>query len=711
MIKHFTNDIHTAAKNWTEKKISGILSLFLFPVTVFYFELVFLSSTVRNVLSIGLLYTMLFSFFFGILFQLLRSLFKDPRKNRIATATLLFLLAIPYLTEFFVYRAFKIFYDINTITGGAGDAVGGFSGDILRLIFCFDGLVHIFLFLLPFVLYIAFGRLLEPAKAAAAKIRIILAGSALILYLLAVLLIYYNPVCRPMYAKEYNYQSAVSNFGLLTGIRLDLKKTFFNKKNAVIFETIATPSDASSAVTQASGNRENSTPETKAPGESSITEMITEEETTSPEIIDYGYHILDIDFMKLASGASGALASLDAYVASLPASSKNQYTGLFEGKNLIFLSAEAFSAEVIDPDLTPTLYRLATKGINFLDFYQPASAGTTGGEYNNLMGLLPTDGGMSMKDTVGHLNYMTMGSQLNRLGYYGKAFHNNDYTYYDRDKTHINLGYSDGFMGYGNGMEQYVANVWPQSDLEMITGTLPMYIDKQPFNIYYMTVSGHGLYSTSSNSMTAKNWERVQGLPYSDSVKAYLAAQLELEDALAYLVEALEDAGIADETVICLSADHFPYGLDYDAALGNMPYLSELYGYDVTTNLERDHNRLILWCGCLEKDDPIIVDTPVSSIDILPTLSNLFGIEFDSRLLPGRDVFSDAEPLVFNLSYDWKTVLGTYTAATGTFTPASPDTVIPDGYIDRIKTTVRNKITYCEGVLNNNYYAHVFESK
>lgn len=55
-------------------------------------------------------------------------------------------------------------------------------------------------------------------------------------------------------------------------------------------------------------------------------------------------------------------------------------TGIFAGKNLIFITAEAFTAEVIDEDLTPTLYRLATKGIQFTDYYQPAGAGTTGGE-------------------------------------------------------------------------------------------------------------------------------------------------------------------------------------------------------------------------------------------------------------------------------------------------------------------------------------------
>ncbi|MCQ2406892.1 MAG: sulfatase-like hydrolase/transferase, partial [Oscillospiraceae bacterium] len=312
---------------------------------------------------------------------------------------------------------------------------------------------------------------------------------------------------------------------------------------------------------------------------------------------------------------------------------------------------------------------MATKGINFTDYYQPASAGATGGEYQNIFGLLPSEGGKSFKKTVNYNNYFTMGKQLNRLGYFGQAFHNNSYTFYDRNKTHVNLGYSAGFMGYGNGMEEYVKNCWPQSDLEMMQGTFPLYSDKEHFNIYYMSVSGHNNYNLSGNSMTKKNWEYINSFDklsgYSDTVKGYFAANVELDKAMEYLIGALEEKGLANDTVICISADHFPYGLDANGKLGNMPYLSELYGYNVTTIMNRDHNRLILWSGCLEDKEPIIVSSPTFSLDIVPTLSNLFGTEFDSRFFPGRDVFSDAEALVFNSGYDWKTDLGTYTSSTG----------------------------------------------
>ena len=521
------------------------------------------------------------------------------------------------------------------------------------------------------ILYIALGHCFFNSVLIKAKNR--LAGIILVLvcYGLGLALVYVTPISLAVYKTEYNFQAAVEEFGLLTGIRLDIQNLLFGKKQS--FEE----------------NAENT---------------IVEPELETEEPIVYGYNKLELDL----SSTEGKIGELNKYVSELQPSMQNEYTGIFKGKNLIMISAEAFTAEVIDPVRTPTLYRLATKGIQFTDFYQPDSAGTTGGEYQNIFGMIPTAGGKSFKNTSDNLNYMTIAAQLDRLGYYGQAFHNNTYTYYSRNTTHGNLGYSEGFMGYGNGMEEYVKWCWPQSDLEMIEGTLPLYMDHQPFNAYYMTVSGHSEYGRYDNSMSIKNWDVVDNLSYSEKVKGYLAANQELENALSYLVKTLEEKGIADDTVICLASDHFPYGLDDNGKLGDMPYLSELYGYDVNNYFERDHSRLILWCGSLEKDAPIVVDTPTFSLDILPTLSNLFGTDYDSRLFPGRDVFSDAEPLVFNANYDWKTEYGTYNARKGSFVPNDETVELPEDYVENIRAVVRNKIRYCELALDTDYYRHLF---
>ena len=663
------------------KKPEGILNssvlILVFIIIIPYFECVFNLATVNQLFTWGTPMMLLFAVAFGLLGYLLISLFRKPKVHYIATIVWLVLMAIPYLVQYFVYEGFKLYYDITTMLSGAEDMVGSYSDLALEIIFSWNGIGMLLLYFLPAILFAVFGRLLYPRKKPIpvnAWLRSLAAAVTVLCYCLSLLLTYTNEKALAVYKTEYNYQSAVQYFGLLSGMRLDLQYMWGGEEKGD-FEDVPSVE----VISPTAPSQPTDTP-------------------NQPEIpVEYGYNVIDLDL----SGGDGAIRDLNQYVASLTASKKNAYTGLFKDKNLIMITAEAFSAEVIDPELTPTLYRLANKGIRFTDYYQPASAGTTGGEYQNIFGMLPTAGGASFKGTQSHYNYMTIGSQLDRLGYYGKAFHNNSYTYYDRHLTHGNLGYSDGFMGYGNGMEKYVKGLWPQSDLEMMQGTLPTYIDKEKFNVYYMTVSGHSGYSKGGNSMTARNWDLVKDLPYSDEVKGYLAANLELEKMLSYLVDELEGKGIADDTVICLTSDHYPYGLSKSG-------LKELYGSTPENIFRRDHSAWILWCGSLEDETPIVVSTPTTSLDILPTLSNLFGTEFDARLFPGRDVFSDAEAIAFNANYDWKTEYGTYFASEGKFVPED-GAEVPDGYVDRIKVVVRNKMRYCTLTWENDYFRHLFE--
>ena len=669
-----------------QKQMSPLLMVACFSFVVLYLEIVFSLSTVGGIFKGGFWYTMLFSIVYGTIGYLLSSIFKNKKINFWVSNIWMIATVVLYIVQFLIYKQFKQFYDINTMSGGAGDMFTSYFKELLVLVFLRGGIFIMALMAAPVVLNILYGRKFINFSRTPLRIKGLAAALAVLCHLLCALLIAVHPINGPVYNDQYNFQSAVSTFGLVTGMRLDAQKTVFG------------------------GDLDFDNPEFPVDQFPQVDSTDPTDETTEPPVV-YGDNVLNIDFDALNKKASSKQKKLNEYVRNLTPSKQNEFTGLFKGKNMIFITAEAFSAELIDPELMPTLYRLATKGFQFTDYYQPASAGTTGGEYQNIFGMLPMDGGKSFKNTADHYNYYTLGTQLDLLGYYGKAFHNNSYTYYSRNKTHVNIGYSDGFMGYGNGMEEYVKKAWPQSDYQMISGTVPTFIDQQPFNVYYMSVSGHNNYSPSSNSQTKKHWDRVQHLPYSDTIKGYYAANLDLEDALTWLVAELETKGIADDTVIVIASDHFPYGLDSDAPLGKMPYLSELYGYEVLDYFQRDHNRLIMWCGILEDMEPIVIDSPTFSLDILPTLFNLFGVEYDSRLLPGRDVFSDTPALVYRTNYDWKTDLGTYYASKGKFVPVSEDVEIPEDYVKTIKAIVKNRVNYCDGVLETDYFRHVFKGK
>lgn len=673
------------------RQLPGWFPVFLFPAVLIYYEIIFRISTAGGFPLEGTFYMLLFSLVYSGIAWLIASCSRRKKVNYGLTLGWLILSMAPYLIEYFVYRKFNIYYDLNTCFNGAVDAVTTYIRDLLAMIFSWHGISRIVLFLLPSVLFGIFGlRYATPEKPGLRK-QLAAVVLLVLLVLMANLGISRSAILSALCGQEYNFQGVVSSMGLMTGLRLDVKAIFAQDEPesfeavAVVPPVVVTPPAQPSAPSE-------------EPQDSTV--------PTEPEVV-YTPNVMDLNFDGVPGWAN--LQEMNAYVSTLTPSMKNAYTGLFEGKNLILITAEAFSAEAIDPELTPTLYRLATKGIQFTDYYQPNSCGTTGGEFQVVMGMAPGKGGSSFLATSRQNNYFTMGSQLDRLGYYGVAYHNNSMTYYDRHKTHNNLGYSEGFVAVGSGLEDHLsASVWPRSDVEMFTATVPTYIDKQPFNVYYMTYSGHATYTRSGNAFSKKHWDRVAHLDCNDVIKGYLASQLEFEDAMTYLVEELEKAGILNDTVICISSDHFPYGLDDGSWNVHNSNLSKFYGYQTTNYIQRDHSRLILWCGILEEMDPIVVDTPTCSVDILPTLSNLFGTEFDSRLMVGRDVFSDAMPLMFNIFHDWKTEYGTYIASEQVFYPADPSVEIPEGYVDAVKTIVRNKLRYCKWVLETDYYRHLF---
>lgn len=719
------------------------LAVFLF-LSCFYTEIVFKLSVETLHTGSSFVFLALFSLCVGLVVSGIISLL--PKKAvQILMPFYLGILSLIFIVEFLVYRQFKVAYDINTILNAATDALGGFGDDIRQLIFCFDGISHIALFLLPLILWFVLREMIIgqlPPKGiwrrrtgqTACFCLVHFAGGAAC-YGVALFLILCCGLHKDIYTNQYNFESAVMQFGLGEGLCLDIRNLASFKTSTPVFESMNVEFVQDTADTSLDdplvSSREETISDSKAlvqakeaasaqevgvlqEGTSSqSTKTAEEDEPVTPVV--YGQSVSSVDFAALAA-AGGNCADIDAYVSALTPSSQNAYTGSFAGKNLILICAEAFSGFLIDPELTPTLYRLSTKGINLNDYYQQSISGTTGGEYQLLFGLIPTSGGSSIKEITQNGTHTNIGALLNDKGYFGMAFHNSTYTYYDRHQTHTKLGYSGGYMGVGNGLEGLISPKWPASDLELMQQTLPMYIDKQPFNAYYMTVSGHSLYTFDKNAMSRENKEAVDAwctknnLSYTEPVRAYIAANLELEKAVDYLVKTLEEKGIADDTVICIAPDHFPYGLDSDASLGNMPYLSELYGYPVNTYEERDRSRAIIWCGALEDNEPIIVNTPTSSVDILPTLCNLFGVEWDSRLYVGRDVLSDALPLVFFGNYDWKTDLGHYSSSKNIFTPTDENAVIPEGYVKQISSIVRDRMTFSKSVLSHDYYTHVYDA-
>jgi phosphoglycerol transferase MdoB-like AlkP superfamily enzyme len=197
--------------------------------------------------------------------------------------------------------------------------------------------------------------------------------------------------------------------------------------------------------------------------------------------------------------------------------------------------------------------------------------------------------------------------------------------------------------------------------------------------------------------MAYKNKAYVENTNYSDAIKAYKAGQIELDKALEDLINKLDAAGKLKDTVIVLSADHYPYGLTTSQMAEVLNISDEKF--------DIHKNDLIIWNSEMKK--PIEVDKLSESLDILPTVLNLFGIDYDSRLLMGNDILSDADSLVIFNDRSWITDYGKYNAATKVFTP-NKNKKIPTDYVDKINEIVYNKDVISKNILETDYYRHLF---
>lgn len=654
--------------------------MLFFPVSIFYLELtfslfVYISSWGDISILRTLLYILFSSVMFGGIFYILSSLIKNPKWNRAISIIISSLVFLLFSTQMIYFAFFQRPLPFNSV-GGAGQAAEFYS---IVLVLILKRSYVLITFVLPLLFLIIFGNKFFSFERKSIKFKGLILAVCAVAYLGTLIGVQFTSgeANGPYtyYHEVYDVEPTQRLFGVMTNFRLDLQRTIFGFEEEL-------------------GRNEK-------PVELPPTDNTTG--TTSVPVVPstpYGYNKMDINFPKLILDSTDKeLQTMHEYFAAVQPTQKNDYTGIFKDHNLIVLCCESFSSLAIDEKLTPTLHRLATEGFEFTNFYVPLwGTSTTDGEYTASMSLVPKTGVWSHRESAENYLPFCLGNQFNNLGYGVYAYHNHDYRYYDRQITYPAMGYDkykgkDG--GYEGGLD--IAAYWPESDLEMIKETVDEYVNDDKFHTYYMTVSGHAAYTYYGNYMAYKNKDYVTGLGLSEGASAYLACNLELEFAMEYLLSSLEKAGKLENTVIVMYSDHYPYALGKEA-------IDELAGHEVESAFELYKNTLVIWKYGMEHT---VVDTPCSTLDVLPTVSNLFGLEYDSRLLMGTDIFAPEGNIVMLSNRSWITDIASYNAVTGEVTSFT-GVKISDEYVDTVNTIVKQKFVYSVKILENDYWGVVF---
>lgn len=642
------------------KKLNLLIYYILFIV---YEELVFSCIIFKTFpASFGLI--ILFSIPIAIVLNLITSVFK-PKVNKIITYIITIALIIIFGAQIVYYSMYEAIISFFSMMHGG--QVTEFMEVIIDVVL--RNWYGILLFIIPLIILIILSKkkVITFEKNSIKQIAIKIT-SVLIIQLIALLCVNFINT-DDMYSNKNLYYNihvpkvTANRMGLLTTMRLDLQRFIFGFEEKLSVQTNAIPK---------------------------------EEEKDS-------YNITYIDFDKLIKNEeNNTIKEMHEYFSSQEASKKNKYTGMFKDKNLIVLVGESFSSLAIREDLTPNLYKLYKEGFQFDNFYTPIfPVSTADGEYITDTSLIPKEGVWSFLRVAGNYMPYSYANVFEKQGYSSNAYHNHTATYYERDKYIETMGYNS-YLAVGTGLEDRMdTSNWPNSDYEMVKTTVNDYINNEKFMAYYMTVSGHMNYTKIGNMMVYRNWDQVKDLPYSNKAKGYLAANIELDKAVGELLSRLEQAGKLEDTVIVISGDHYPYGL----TLGE---INELSTFERDDKFEKFRMPFLIWSGSMK--GPIKVEKIGSSLDVLPTVLNLFGAEFDSRLLMGRDILSDSDPIVIFSDRSFITDKGRYNSLTEQFTPNEGVTV-EEGYVDKINTIIYKKYQMSRLILENDYYKHVFKTE
>lgn len=431
-------------------------------------------------------------------------------------------------------------------------------------------------------------------------------------------------------------------------------------------------------------------------GSSSAEREFTKQEE---EVTDYSRVIDDTAWISLNEEETDKdYRLLNNYYLSKSITPKNEYTGLLEGKNLIVIMIESGSNVLLNyPEYFPNIAKLYNEGWAWDNAFSPRNTCATGNnEMSTLTSLYSINNSCTANLYRDNTYYNALFNLFNYKGYNTSSYH--DYTeyYYYRSIIHPNMGSGRYYNVYDLGIKLGTENKpWP-NDVELIEKAVPYFINEDKFMVWMTTVSSHMSYNISS--VTGDLYlDLFADEDWSMPIKRYMSKLKIVDNAIGELINELSAAGKLDDTVITLFADHYPYAFGADE-------FQEITKYDVSGNGDVDRTPFIIYNPSLT---PTKFDEYTSFINILPTLANLFNLDYDPRLYAGHDLFdSDYPNIVIFADGSWRSDIAYYDASTSKLNYLEDETYT-DEEIIAINTKVKDDIDMSNLAIKKNYMEYL----
>ncbi len=390
--------------------------------------------------------------------------------------------------------------------------------------------------------------------------------------------------------------------------------------------------------------------------------------------------------------------------------STNEYTGIYEGKNLLVIHAESIQNFLINlkingNEVTPNLNNLINKSLYFNKFYPQITTGTSSDtEFTFETGLLPSTSGITFVSYFDR-EYEGISKALNKKGYYTFVLHANNGDYWNRNEMYKTFGYDKYYSEDSFVISEEDIIGLGLSDKEFFKQSTILLKEinefKKPFYGKVITLSNH-----SPFDQVDKYGEFDVGYLEGREMGNYLKSAHYADEALGEFFKLLEESGILENTVIVLYGDHeariskseFNYMYNYDPNSGLLlseedeDYISlENYKYDLLKNTP-----LIIYSKDME--EPKVFDKVIGMYDLMPTLSNMFNFEYNFAM--GHDAFSQYEKIVVFPNGNFLTNKVYYNSLKENYISLT-DEPISETYIDRLKKYSETRLS-----VSNNLISH-----
>ena len=329
---------------------------------------------------------------------------------------------------------------------------------------------------------------------------------------------------------------------------------------------------------------------------------------------------------------------------------ENFYTGLYEGKNLIFLQLEGIDSWLLTKETMPNLYALMDNSINFTQHYSMYTGGgsTFNSEFAVNTGFITP---VSYIENVYSFHSNTFNYSMARMfknkGYTVNAFHMNSGEYYSRGINYNSWGYNN-YFGLID-VTEYDDDSY-KLDRELLQNSTfynEMFGRDGKFVNYIITYSPHTPFSDDKEvgkmlvDMLYEGREEEKPESFSEEDIARLMAG-ETDYFIGLLMQALKDNGLYEDTVIVAFADHYLYTLNDKTILDR---------YKLTDNNLINHTPFFIWSSDTDRES---ITEVTMQTNILPTVLNLFGIDYNPNNYIGLDALApDYNGYVFFSDYSW----------------------------------------------------------